>query len=127
MAEVCVVQEAASEHEALWQLFRGILPYSNALFKRGIDNTVHEHFTGRVAVRKANLLIQTFLDETFSIATRSVMVPTQSPIQLVLGALTPEVKQQACEADYSPSSSAALRMIELYFHSPISLYGVIIN
>jgi hypothetical protein len=43
------------------------------------------------------------------------------------GALSPEVKRLGLKADHSPSSSAVVKMVELYLHSYIRLQVVVIN
>jgi hypothetical protein len=45
----------------------------------------------------------------FLIASTPALVPTQSPIQRVQGALSPRVKRQGREADHSPPSSADVK------------------
>jgi hypothetical protein len=52
---------------------------------------------------------------------------TQPPIKWVPGALSADVKRPGSEADYSPPSSAEVRVVELYLHSPISLHGSMLN
>jgi hypothetical protein len=37
------------------------------------------------------------------------------------------INWQGCEADPSLSSSVESRMVELYFHSPIHLHGMVLN
>jgi hypothetical protein len=55
----------------------------------------------------------------FNTASRTVLGPTQPPIQWVRGALYLGVKRPGREADHSPSSSAAVKeCVELYLHSP---------
>jgi hypothetical protein len=55
----------------------------------------------------------------FTTASRTVLGPTQSPIQWVPGALSLGVKRPAREADHSPPSSAEVKeCMELYLHSP---------
>jgi hypothetical protein len=55
----------------------------------------------------------------FTTASRTALVPTQPPIQLVPGALSLGVKRPGLEADYSPPSSAEVKeCMELYIHSP---------
>jgi hypothetical protein len=55
----------------------------------------------------------------FTTASRTVLGPTQSPIQWVPGALSLEVKRPVREADHSPPSSAEVKdWVELYLHSP---------
>jgi hypothetical protein len=52
----------------------------------------------------------------------------QLPIQWVPGALSLGVKRPAREADHSPPSSAKVKeCLELYFHSPIRLHGVVLS
>jgi hypothetical protein len=54
----------------------------------------------------------------FTTTSRTAVVPTQTPIQWVPGALSLEVKRQVREADHSPPSSAEVEeCVELYFHS----------
>jgi hypothetical protein len=54
----------------------------------------------------------------FITASRTAVGPTQPPIQWVTRALSLEVKRPGREADYSPPSSAEVKCVELYFHSP---------
>jgi len=54
----------------------------------------------------------------FDIASRTVLGPTQPPIQWVPGSLSLGVKRPGCEADHSPSSSAEVKeCVELYIYS----------
>jgi hypothetical protein len=54
----------------------------------------------------------------FTIASRPALGPTQPPIQWVLGALSPGVKQPGLQAHHlPPSSSEAKECVELYLHS----------
>jgi hypothetical protein len=54
--------------------------------------------------------------------------PTQPPIQLVPGSLSLELKRSGREADHSPPSSVKVKeRVELYLHSPITLYGVVLS
>jgi hypothetical protein len=46
----------------------------------------------------------------FSTASRPVVGPTHSPIQWILGAVSPGVKGQGREADHSPPSSAEVKI-----------------
>jgi hypothetical protein len=56
------------------------------------------------------------------------MVSTQPPIQWVLGALSLGVKQNGCEADNSPPTSAKVKKAWVYtFIPPIRLNGVVVN
>jgi hypothetical protein len=51
--------------------------------------------------------------------SKTALVPTQPPIQLVPGALSLGVKRPGREADHSPPSSAEVKeCMELYLHSP---------
>jgi hypothetical protein len=50
-----------------------------------------------------------------------------APIQWVPGALSSGVKQQGSGADHSFPSSARSRMVELYLHSPIHHYGLVLH
>jgi hypothetical protein len=64
----------------------------------------------------------------FTTASRTVRRPTQPPIQWVPGALSLGVKRVGREADHSPPSSAEIKeFVELYFHSPIRLHGVVLS
>jgi hypothetical protein len=55
----------------------------------------------------------------FTAASRTVLVPTQPPIQWVLGTLSLGVKRPGREADHSPPSSAEVKeWVELYLRSP---------
>jgi hypothetical protein len=53
--------------------------------------------------------------------------PALPSIQWVPGAIFTGVKWQRCEDDHSPLFSAEVRMVELYFHSSIDLYGIVLN
>jgi hypothetical protein len=58
----------------------------------------------------------------FSTSSRTVLGPTQSPIQWVPGALSLGVKWPGREADHSPPSSAEVKeWVELCFHSSNTL------
>jgi hypothetical protein len=53
-----------------------------------------------------------------STLSRSILWPTQPPIQCVPEALSPGVKQPRREADHSPSSSAEVKNTWIYTHTP---------
>jgi hypothetical protein len=54
--------------------------------------------------------------------------PIQPPIQWVPRALSLGVKRAGREADHLPPSSAEVKeCVELYLHSPIRLYGVVLS
>jgi hypothetical protein len=54
----------------------------------------------------------------FTTASRTVLGPTQPPIQWIPGALSSGVKRLGREADHSPPSSAEVKeFVELYLHS----------
>jgi hypothetical protein len=54
----------------------------------------------------------------FTAASRTVLWPTQPPIQWVTGALSLGVKRPGHEADHSPPSSAEVKKcMELYLHA----------
>jgi hypothetical protein len=60
--------------------------------------------------------------------SRTVLGPTQPPNQWVPGAFSMGVKRPGREADHSPPSSAEVKgRVELYFHSPIRLHGVVFS
>jgi hypothetical protein len=63
----------------------------------------------------------------FSTASRPALGPTQPPNQWVPCALSQGVKQPGREADHSSPSSAGVKMVELYLHSPMHLHCVLIN
>jgi hypothetical protein len=64
----------------------------------------------------------------FITASRTALGPTQPLIQWIPGAVSLGVKLQVREADHSPPSSAkVIECIELYFHSPILLHGVVFS
>jgi hypothetical protein len=55
----------------------------------------------------------------FTTVSRTVLGPTQPPLQWVRGALSLGVKRPEREADHSPPSSAEVKeCVELYLHSP---------
>jgi hypothetical protein len=62
----------------------------------------------------------------FSTVARPALRPTQPPTQLVTEALCPRIKWLGHEADQSPSVLRS-RMVELYLHCRICLYGVMLN
>jgi len=63
----------------------------------------------------------------FTIMSRTVLGPTQPPIQRVIGTLSLGVKRPVCEADYSPPSSAEVKeYVELYLRSPVQLGGAVL-
>jgi hypothetical protein len=60
--------------------------------------------------------------------SRTVLGPTQPPIQWVRGAFSVGVKRPGRETDQSPPSSTEVKEgEELYFHSPIRLHGVVFS
>jgi hypothetical protein len=64
----------------------------------------------------------------FSMLSRPALGPTQPSIQWVPGALPPVAKRPGREADYStPNSSGGQENLDLYIHSPMRLYGVVLN
>jgi hypothetical protein len=63
----------------------------------------------------------------FTTVSRTVLSPTQPPIQWVPGSLSLWVKRSGREADHSPPSSGEVKeCVELYLPSPVRLYGVVI-
>jgi hypothetical protein len=94
----------------LWTLFRFLHPARVAC--SAVRITAGYGLDGPGSIRS---IARFFL----STASRPALGPTQPPIQWVLGALSPGVKQSMREADHSPTS----RMVELYLHSPIRLHG----
>jgi hypothetical protein len=66
-----------------------------------------------------------FLYDTVS---RPVLGPTQPPIQRIPGVLSLGVKRSGREADRLPPSSAEVNeCVELYLHSPMRLYDVVLS
>jgi hypothetical protein len=64
----------------------------------------------------------------FTTASRTALEPTQPPIQCEPGALSLGVKQPGREVDHSPPSSVEVKeCVEIYLHSPIRLYGVVLS
>jgi hypothetical protein len=64
----------------------------------------------------------------FTTASRTALRPTQPPIQWVTGALSLGVKRPGSESDHSPQYSAeVIKCVELYFHSLIRLYGMVVS
>jgi hypothetical protein len=62
----------------------------------------------------------------FTTAFRTALGP--SPMQWVPGALSLGVKWPGCKADYSPPPGVEVKeCVELYFHSPIRLHGVVLS
>jgi hypothetical protein len=60
----------------------------------------------------------------FTTVSRTVLRPTQPPIQWVPGVLSLEVKRPGREADQSPQSSAEVKeCVELYLHSLNTPFG----
>jgi hypothetical protein len=54
----------------------------------------------------------------FSMSSRLTVGSTQSPIQWVPGALSPEVKRSGHEADHSPSVSIEVKKMWIYTSTP---------
>jgi hypothetical protein len=58
--------------------------------------------------------------------SRTVLGPTQPPLQWVPGSLSLGVRRLGRETDHSPPSSAEVKeCVELHLHSPIRLHGVV--
>jgi len=63
----------------------------------------------------------------FTTVSKMVLGSTQPPIQWVPGVLSLWVKQLGCES-YSPPSSAEVKeYMELYLHSPVCLYCMVLG
>jgi hypothetical protein len=54
----------------------------------------------------------------FSHVIETVLAPTQSPIQWITGAFSPEVKQSGLEADHSPPTSVEVKKTRVYTSTP---------
>jgi hypothetical protein len=64
----------------------------------------------------------------FTTMSRPAPGPTQPPIQWLPGAFSLAVKRPGREAGHSaPSSTQVKEWVELYFHSPIRLNGVVLS
>jgi hypothetical protein len=63
----------------------------------------------------------------FSIASRPAVGPTQPPIQWVPWALSPGGKRQGVKLTTHLHLVPRSRMVELYLHSPVCLYGIVLN
>jgi len=64
----------------------------------------------------------------FTTASIPPLRPTQPPSQWIPGALSLGVNRPGREADPSPPSNAEVKeCVELYFHSPIRLNGVVLS
>jgi hypothetical protein len=63
----------------------------------------------------------------FSTASRTVLRPTQPPIQFVPGDLSLRVKQPTCEADHSCPSSAEIKNVGAIPPLPRCLHGMVLN
>jgi hypothetical protein len=53
--------------------------------------------------------------------------PTQPYIQWALETVSLGVKRPGLEADHSLQSTAKVKMVDLYLHSPICLHGIVLN
>jgi len=63
----------------------------------------------------------------FTTVSRTVLGPTQPPIQWVPGALFLEVKRPRLEADHSPPSSAEVKNAWSYTSTPPILHGMVLS
>jgi len=64
----------------------------------------------------------------FDTVSRPALEPIQPPIEWVSGVLSLGVNRPDREADNSPTTSAKVKeCVELYLHSPIRLYGVVLS
>jgi hypothetical protein len=63
----------------------------------------------------------------YSITSRLALGLIQPPVQRVLGALSPEIKQLVYEAVHLPPSSAEVKNGGAIPPLPIHLYGVVLN
>jgi hypothetical protein len=59
-------------------------------------------------------MVKNFL---FSMLSRQVLGPTQTPIQWVPGALSPGVKRQGRETDHSPPTTVEVKKMWIYISS----------
>jgi len=82
-----------------------------------------------ITIHGTNLCIpQGYSYKTICFIIIPALVPTKSSIQWVPGALSLGLKWPWREADRSPPSSAEVKeCVELYYHFPIRLYGVVIS
>jgi len=64
----------------------------------------------------------------FTAVSRPAPGPTQVPIQWAPGALSPQLKRPAREADHSPPSSTVVKNARRYTSTPsIRLHGMVSN
>jgi hypothetical protein len=64
----------------------------------------------------------------FTTASKPALVPTQPPIQWVLGAISLEVKRPGREANHSPPSTAKVKNEWGYTSTPpVQLYGMVLS
>jgi hypothetical protein len=61
----------------------------------------------------------------YVVQTGSGAHPTSYPMGT--GGPFPEVKRQGHEADHSPPTSAEVKKMWIYIHTPIRLHGVMLN
>jgi hypothetical protein len=59
----------------------------------------------------------------FSTSSRPTLGSTQPPTQWVPGALSPEIKRQGREAEYSPSTSVKVKKMWIYRYEYITPYA----
>jgi hypothetical protein len=62
-----------------------------------------------------------------TIASRSSVGLTQSPLEWVPGALSPRLKRPVRKSDHSPPSSAEVENAWSYTPTPPFLYGVVLG
>jgi hypothetical protein len=71
--------------------------------------------------------MELYLNSLFSKSSRPALRSTQTPIQWVLGALSPGVKRPGREVDHSSPTSAEVKKIWIYTSTPIRLHGVMLD
>jgi hypothetical protein len=63
----------------------------------------------------------------FSTSSRLVLSPIQPPIQWILRALSPGVKQPGHEADHLPPTSVEVKNMGIYTSTPPYVFMAVIN
>jgi hypothetical protein len=97
--------------------------------KRSLNNSRKEKKSRSLLfyVKRANIF--KYLQESILLlftASRPNLGPTRSPRKLAPGALSPGVNQRGVKLTTHLHLVPRLRKVELQFHSPISLYGVVL-
>jgi hypothetical protein len=117
---------------APWTTFTDIWASCNdkAQFGTSTSNHVVRYVTWYWGRRLLTLLLSSRqgLGIFLTTVSRTALGPTQPPNQWVPGTLSLGIKRPGHEAGHSPPPSVDVKeCVELYFHSPIHLHGVVIS